>query len=473
MPKKTSQSCIRPVIRTKPWRKGTVGSWRSGMKLLSLENPVRETCLPTGGKYRDPVMRKITLLSLSQLLLSAALQLAFAQNTNPQTPDFNPSRQAVITSGRSDGRFLSTYGVAHAMLKHTQPKYAFNPDFTPEEFARWQIGVQTAMEELMRHPDLTSGLPPVCISSEQKDGYRQEKWEFYPLPECVSTFFVLIPDDATAARPAVLCIPGSGMTKEHLIGERSANPHAAMARNIAKRGYVAVAVDNAASGEASDLEETTGIGYDYDTPSRMLLELGWSWLGYTSYLDRQVLEWMKTRPEIRSDRIVVSGFSLGTEPLMVLGALDKSIYGFVYNDFLCNTLERAIVMTRPDGNGRRPFPNSIRHLIPRFWEYFNFPDIVASLAPRPVILTEGGMDRDFDLVRRAYEISGHPENAELHHYPKYADPSARRPMSALPEGLDRTEYFDLVNCDSPNHYFKDELILPWLDRIFADPLRPE
>lgn len=36
---------------------------------------------------------------------------------------------------------------------------------------------------------------------------------------------------------------------------------------------------------------------------------------------------------IKTDRIVVSGFSLGTEPMMVLGVLDKDIYAFVYNDF--------------------------------------------------------------------------------------------------------------------------------------------
>ena len=57
-----------------------------------------------------------------------------------------------------------------------------------------------------------------------------------------------------------------------------------------------------------------------------LLELGWSWLGYTSYLDMQVLNWMKDQSYIRKDRIVISGFSLGTEPMMVLGVLDKDIY---------------------------------------------------------------------------------------------------------------------------------------------------
>ena len=149
---------------------------------------------------------------------------------------------------------------------------------------------------------------------------------------------------------------------------------------------------------------------------------------------------------------------------MVLGTLDSSIYGFVYNDFLCQTQERALVMTAPDKNGIRPFPNSIRHLIPDFWRKFNFPDIVASLAPRPVIMTEGGLDRDLDLVRAAYDIAGHPENLEIHHYPKFADPEKRKDIKKLPEGLGRNEYYDLVNVDGTNHYFKSELVLPWLDK---------
>lgn len=62
------------------------------------------------------------------------------------------------------------------------------------------------------------------------------------------------------------------------------NPKVSMALNMVKEGYVAVAVDNAAAGEASDLEcYDKGWNYDYDVVSRFLLELGWSWLGYTSY----------------------------------------------------------------------------------------------------------------------------------------------------------------------------------------------
>lgn len=390
--------------------------------------------------------------------------LVFSQTT------FNPDEHRTVTTNRTDGRFMSTYGVAQYMLKHTKPTCAFNPTFNKKQFAAWQKNVRDAMNDIMCHPTPSVKQPqPKRLSSEQKDGYRLEKWEFYPLEGCVATFAVLIPDGIKQPSPAVLCIPGSGMTMDHLTGERPiGNKRNAMALNMARQGYIAVAVDNACAGNAADLEHIAGTGYDYDTSSRLLLEMGWSWLGYTSYLDKQVLEWMKQQKMIRRDRIVLSGFSLGTEPLMVLGVMDPSIYAFVYNDFLCQTQERAIVMTAPDKRGRRPFPNSIRHLIPRFWHYFNFPDIVASLAPRPVILTEGGLDRDFQLIHRAYEISGHPENVETHHYPKFASPDKRNPNTTLPEGLTRDEYFNLVNVDPPSHYFKTDLVMPWLERILKE-----
>lgn len=410
-------------------------------------------------------MKKIILLCSSLLLgLSLSAQTAWS-----------PAQDSLIRSTRSDGRFSSSYAIAHQLVKNTHPSLAFRADFTPQEFQQWQEDVNVAMKELMQFPDYTPEKQPICLSRQPREGYTLEKWEFYPLPEAVCTFLVLRPDKAQEPLPAVLCIPGSGQSKEGLAGEPGVaeklndnytSDKVCMAKNFARRGYIAVAVDNPAAGESSDLEKyTRGRGYDYDVVSRLLLEVGWSYLGYTSYLDMQVLEWMKQDAGIRPDRILVSGFSLGTEPLMVLGALDKSIYGFVYNDFLCQTQERACVMTKPTENGYRPFPNSIRHLIPNFWKYFNFPDLVAALAPRPLILTEGGLDRDLDLVKEAYRLSGHPEAVEVHHYAKYADPKSRHDFQQLPEGLDRDTYYNLVNVDGANHYYKNEFVFPWLEKI--------
>ena len=310
------------------------------------------------------------------------------------------------------------------------------------------------------------------MAETRHDGYRVEKWEAYPLETAVVSFLVLIPDSVTEESPgaAVLCIPGFGGTKEYLSGVRSGdfaleqppvdNPSTnAMAREYAKAGLVAVAVDNVSFGEQADCGRA-----DYLTSSRLLLEAGWSYLGFNSFQQRLALEWLKKQPYVDPERIGVSGFSLGTEPMMALAMLDGDIKAFVYNDFLCRTRERIMVLTALDSEGRRPFPNSIEHLIPGFLLEFDFPDIVAAMAPRPVLLTEGGLDRDFRLVGEAYELSGGKGNAECHHYPKYADASDRSELEELPEGLNLNEFFRLVNCDSPSHGFKAALAVPWLKR---------
>lgn len=382
---------------------------------------------------------------------------------------------SVVFTSRPDGRFLSSRGTVQRLMASREPALAFDPAFTPRQFRRWQGRMRDAMRRLMTHPDVECPAPRrVC--TVQRDGYRVEKWESYPLPSSVVPFLVLVPDSVTEARPApaVLCIPGFGQTKELLAGERVGNYSlagaadsvtrpAAMALHYVRRGLVAVAVDNVSCGELSDE------GYfDYLATSRFLLETGWSYLGLCSYQDKLVLDWMKTQPGVDRRRIIVSGFSLGTEPMMVLGLMDESICAFVYNDFLCRTRERALTMTAPDARGQRAFPNSIEHLIPGFLTLFDFPDIVAALAPRPVICTEGGMDRDFLLIREAYAKAGAPDRFEYHHYARYADPSARQPLEHMPEGVDRATFFRLANVDPPNHYFKREWVMPWLDRLLAE-----
>ncbi len=411
---------------------------------------------------------KNTIKHLATLawLASALCPAATAQ-------DFAPGEHSQFTTDRADGRYTSSRAIAHRLMLNHEPELRYRPGMNSEEFALWRDSLSQAMAGLMKHP-ATGNMPEAKrLDVSQRDGYRLERWEAYPLDEAVVPFLVLVPDgvDAGNPAPAILCIPGFGQTKELLAGE-TGNPDGqrsnAMARFYAKEGYVAVAVDNPSCGESGDLERMAGSGWDYVTTSRALLELDWSYLGYTSFIDKVILDWMKTRPEMRRDRLIVSGFSLGTEPLMALGATDPSIYAFVYNDFLCTTRERALVMTLPDQHGHRPWPNDISHLIPGFLTKFDFPDIVASLAPRPVICTEGGMDRDFALVADAFATAGDSTAFEYHHYPKYADPANRQYLDEMPEGIDRATFFRLANVDPPSHYFKAELVLPWLKKLLTE-----
>lgn len=411
---------------------------------------------------------------LQRYLLAASIISAGAIASQPT--GFNPADHRTFVTDREDGRYVSSRAILHRMMQRNKPRLAFDASMDSTAFSAWQKDVGATMTRLMRHPVAKTTVSAQLLSVHQRDGYRIERWEIYPLDEAAVPFLVLIPDgvDAISPAPSILCIPGFGQTKEILCGETSVDISVstpdpgknAQAYRYVKEGWIAVAVDNPGCGEAADLEYIAGKrGPDYVTLSRALLELGWSYLGYASFVDRQILNWMKSCPEMRNDRLIVSGFSLGTEPLMVLGTLDPDIYAFVYNDFLCTTRERALTMTLPDNDGLRPWPNDISHLIPEFLCEFDFPDLVAALAPRPVICTEGGLDRDFTNVRCAFKIAGAQDSFEAHHYEKFNDPASREPIDTIPAGIDRATFFRLANVDPPRHYFKSEYIIPWLHRL--------
>ena len=333
----------------------------------------------------------------------------------------------------------------------------------------WREAMSEAMRGLMRHPDAPAASPRK-VTESRRDGYVIERWGVVSARRESGGILRDAPRQCGCQPCGRAVYSRIGSDQGASGGERSGNfmldgvadsivRRAAMGLHFVKRGLTAVVVDNPCFGEQSD-----GGVYDDITPSRFLLETGWSYLGLASWYDKVVLDWMKTQPDIDKNRIIVSGFSLGTEPMMALGLLDSSIYAFVYNDFLCRTRERALVLNARDEDGRRGYPNSIRHLIPGFLTQFDFPDIVAALSPRPVICTEGGLDRDFRLIEDAYRKSGAPEAFEWHHYAKYADEASRTDYDALPDGLSRDEFYRMVNVDGPNHYFKME----WVGRGSTD-----
>lgn len=412
---------------------------------------------------------------IRKLLASATFIFATLTVLNAAIP---VDSTALITTNRADGRFTSTIGTVRSWMMPNQPRLTFRPDSLPdaESLAQWRDSMSVAMTRLMRHPQAPDA-PAVKVKTVQRDGYTVEKWETYPLPGSVVPVLVLVPDgvsESNPARGAVLCIPGSGQTKELMAGENwgdynleldtlPAEDKNNQALHFVRKGLVAMAVDNPAHGELSDNGR-----FDVVYPSRLLLEDGWSYLGLASWQDKVALDLLRSRNDYDTSKTVVSGFSLGTEPLMALGLMDPDIYAFVYNDFLCRTRERAFAMTVRDANKNRNFPNNIDHLIPGFLAEFDFPDIVAALAPRPVICTEGGMDRDFGLIAKAFEIAGAPENFEYHHYAKYADPATRQPLERVPFGIDRATFFNLANVDSPRHYYKTEWILPWIDKVLPE-----
>ncbi len=376
-----------------------------------------------------------------------------------------PDRET-FRSGRDDGRFVSTLGFLHALAKARPPRLAFRPDLPVADLPGWQAAVRDKLREIMRFPEVPPQPPPRLVWEEPRDGYRLQKWEAYPEPLCVAPFLALIPDSCDEAHPApgVLCCPGSDWPKESLAGEPSLdgtppkNHHWDNNRQAlfyARAGFVAVATDNPGIGEQSDPIHS----------ERHEISMNGIWLGrgYESlsvFHRLPALDWLKRQPFVDPQRVATSGLSLGAKPALLLAALDPDVAACVWNDFTCLWRTRMIACNMDR--------ISIHQYVPDLLEWLDYPDLMAALAPRPLLLSEGGRTDEINLVRQAYALVGAPEAFEVVYYPKYATPDVR-PYDDLPlfDGMTDEEFLAYANVNVPHHEFKPEVCVPWLVRTLG------
>ena len=184
----------------------------------------------------------------------------------------------------------------------------------------------------------------------------------------------------------------------------------------------------------------------------------WAGRSYESisvFQKHHILQWLKNQPYVDAARIAVSGHSLGAKPALILGVLDPTVQALVWNDTTINWHRRAVA-TNLARIGTFQY-------VPGLLSWFDYSDLQASLAPRPLLITEGGRTVVLDRIRQAYELLGASKRFKLVYYPKYATPE-KRPFDdqELPEGLGMQEYFRYANIDEPNHHFKGGIAVPWL-----------
>jgi dienelactone hydrolase len=394
--------------------------------------------------------------------------------------DDTPAKPHPYMTDREDGRYVSSLGLSHQYMRSLKQEFAFDSDMWPEDFPVWQKKVRIKLRELMGFPEVPPQPPPKRLWAEPRDGYTLEKWEVYPEPASVVPVLMLVPDGTTAEKPApaVLCFPGSSGTKEYLANEPEFYPglkvaaHAdknRMAFDFARAGMIAVAVDHPTTGETLERHGDVLIGGAHrDKLTRDLIYMGRSFVGLSSFQKMKVLEWLKTLPRVDAKRIAVSGHSLGTEPGMVLAALDPDVCAAVNNDFVHGKCEQDLALA-PSMNGKHVFmTGGMWHCVPGLWQWFDLPDLLAAMAPRPLLVPEGGVAGSLANLRRAYELAGTPNNLEIHHFPKYDSPEKRpHDNEPIPEGLHIDEYYRRGNTDPPNHYFKGHIAVPWLARTLG------
>jgi len=367
---------------------------------------------------------------------------------------------------RADGRFVESAAFIHEYAKQHKPLLAYDPKLKGKRFIDWQGKVRRKLKQLLVFPKPPKQPGPKKLWSQERDGYELQKWECYPEPGCTVPYLMLIPDGVTKKNPgpAVMCIPGSGSTKEILAGEHKATREEAkqvrfcqdnwMAWHLVRAGFVCVAVDHPMIGELWG-----EIRQNREAICKQLIWMGRSYEGMSTFQKYGILQWLKSQPIVDRNRVVTCGHSLGAKPALLLGVLDPKLKAVVWNDMVSNWREQQIAVNLS------PLP--AWHYIPDFVRWFDYCDLMASLAPRHFLITEGGRTPDINLIRKSYRNADAARHIGVHYLPGF-ETAAKRPYDRkeLPEGINYTDYLKTFgNVDVSKHCFHPNHVVPWLKRV--------
>ena len=244
-------------------------------------------------------------------------------------------------------------------------------------------------------------LQPKVLQTQQGDGFRIEKLQYFAEPGDAIPAYLLVPDDVSASHPA----PGICIWHQHngqwdlgksepagLAGNAMHHTGAALARE----GYVVLCPDalgfeereaGYGSLKGGALERYLFLKYVVDGKS----------MAWKNILDmRRAVDYLLSRPEVRGKGVGCYGHSMGSTHTWLVGPWEPRLVALVGN--CCLPTYRAI----HDNFMLHCFPN----FVPGLYRYGDTPDIAALIAPRPLHLNFGELDggSPIDEVRKGLEI---------------------------------------------------------------------
>ena len=181
-----------------------------------------------------------------------------------------------------------------------------------------------------------------------------------------------------------------------------------MALHFVRQGMVAVAVDNPATCETgSDLR--TGL-----TSRRVPSGPGATTWGSRVFQKARIWNGLPSKPMWTVAASPCAAIPLGlTRRTRWVCLYPDLVKAMIHNDFCCNWRERTIAQNAD--------PGGLHHVVPGMYGWYDAPDLQASLAPRPLLFTEGGRTPELNRIRAAYRLMSAEENLKVYYYDKIRD----------------------------------------------------
>ncbi|MEE3371278.1 MAG: alpha/beta fold hydrolase [Planctomycetota bacterium] len=260
------------------------------------------------------------------------------------------------------------------------------------------------------------------LEQQSVDNSLRHKIRYQSEPGDQIVAYLFVPRQTTTRHPAVLCLQQTNSQGSvEAAGIRGA-PDLAYARHLAQRGYVTLAPDYPGFGESQ---------WDFSRPTNYgsgTMKAIWD--------NMRSIDLLQSLPVVDPDRIGVIGHSLGGHNAMFTAAWEPRLQVIVSNCGFTRFHKDDV----PSWTGPRYMPR----IATRFQNSadripWDFPEIIATFAPRPFLAIAPQRDSDFDFTgvqdsvaaaRPIYQLYGKPDHLKAH-YPDtpHAFPPAARALA--------------------------------------------
>jgi dienelactone hydrolase len=289
------------------------------------------------------------------------------------------------------------------LLVYRDDAGAEHPVRTPEDWAKRRAHVLANMERVMGPlpgPERKVPLDVQVVEEVREAKYTRKKLTFAVEAGDRVPAYLLIPHDRPGRLPAVLCPHQTTRLGKAEPAGLGPQPNKHTAKHLAERGYVTLAPDYPNFGD-----------YQLDVYAR----------GYASATMKGVwnhlraVDLLQALPEVDPERIGALGHSLGGHNSMFAGVFDERIKCVVSNCGFCSFPRYyGGDLKGWSHNGYMPRIRTVFALQPEKMP-FDFPEVVAALAPRAFLASAPVRDHNFDVqgvrdciaaARPVYELLG-------------------------------------------------------------------
>lgn len=251
---------------------------------------------------------------------------------------------------------------------------------------------------------------------EQKraQGFRIESVFYDAEPGDAIPAMLLVPDGVSADRPA----PAVAVWHQHAgqwhLGKTepaglAGNPMHHTGAALAREGYVVLCPDALCFEERQDLDGKLK-GGAYERYEFLRYVVDGKCMAWKNILDmKRAIDFLVSRDEVRADRIGCYGHSMGSTHTWLVGPWEPRIKCLVGN----------CCLPTYQGIHREKLLHCFPNFIPGIHAFGDTPDIVAQIAPRPMHMNFGELDRGSPIedvragiprIQQAYADAGHPDH---------------------------------------------------------------